>query len=96
MKQNEMFAFPNDRTGFFPAEIDLKDEKNYPLISPNLYRVQKFTDRDYFFRHHLETDVENRKPLKGTSWKRLGPAGLKGIVKVRINHLGAIIHVGEY
>ena len=41
MKINEMFVFPNTATGFDPHEIDLTDQKNYSLISPNLFRVQK-------------------------------------------------------
>lgn len=94
MKQNEMFVFPSEE--FNPKEIDLFDPNNYGLISINLYRVQKFTNRDYFFRHHLETDVETNNKLKGVTWKRLGLNGVNGIIKVRINHLGKIVRVGEY
>ncbi|UZO81389.1 type II CRISPR RNA-guided endonuclease Cas9 [Aquimarina sp. ERC-38] len=94
MKQNEMFVFPSEN--FDPNHINLFDEKNTSLISPNLYRVQKFTFKDYFFRHHLETTVEDNKALSGISWKRCGLNGLQGIKKVRINHLGQIVHVGEY
>lgn len=96
MKQNEMFVFPNEKAGFNPREIDLLDPENRSLISPNLFRVQKFTIRDYFFRHHLETNVEDNFRLKGVTWKREGLAGIKEIIKVRINHLGQIISVGEY
>lgn len=96
MKQNEMFVFPNPKTGFDPNEIDLMDENNYALISPNLYRVQKLAAKDYFFRHHLETSVEDKKELNGIAYKRLGLNGIRGIVKVRINHIGKIVSVGEY
>jgi len=96
MKQNEMFVFPNATTGFNPAEIDLLDPKNKKLISPNLFRVQKIATKDYFFRHHLETNVETDNVLKNTTWKREGLSGLKDIVKVRINHLGDIVSIGEY
>ncbi len=97
MKQNEMFVFPNEQIDFNPNEIDLEDEKNYTTISPNLFRVQKIATKNYFFRHHLETTVENNKQLSGVAFKpQLGLNGLKGIVKVRINHLGKIIKVGEY
>lgn len=41
LKQNEYFVFPNAETGFNPNEVDLMDEKNYSIISPNLFRVQK-------------------------------------------------------
>jgi len=96
MKQNEYFVFPNETTGFNPKETDLLDPKNAKVISLNLFRVQKFTIRDYFFRHHLETNVEDKNSLKGITWKREGIGGIKNIVKVRLNHLGEIIKVGEY
>ena len=43
IKQNEYFVFPNEATGFIPSEVDLTDEANYGIISPNLYRVQKMS-----------------------------------------------------
>ncbi|KPH14764.1 type II CRISPR RNA-guided endonuclease Cas9 [Chryseobacterium sp. ERMR1:04] len=94
MKQNEMFLFHSE--DFNPQEIDLYDEKNLRLISKNLFRVQKFTVKDYFFRHHLETNVEDNSKLKGDTWKREGLNGIRGILKVRLNHLGKIVQVGEY
>jgi CRISPR-associated endonuclease Csn1 len=96
MKQNEYFIFPNEQTGFYPSEIDLLDAKNNKLISPNLFRVQKIAIRDYFFRHHLETNVEDNVKLKNITWKREGLSGISNIVKVRINHTGQILKVGEY
>jgi CRISPR-associated endonuclease Csn1 len=96
MKQNECFVFPNGRTGFNPNEIDLQDAEKYHLISPNLYRVQKIATKNYFFRHHLETTVEAKKELVNISYKpQLGLNGIVGIVKVRINHLGKIVEIGE-
>ena len=97
MKQNEYFVFPNEETGFNPNEIDLMNPINYALISPNLYRVQKIGSKDYTFRHHLETTVEDKKELKGITYKRItNIATLKSIVKVHINHIGQIVAVGEY
>lgn len=97
MKQNEYFVFPNEKTGFKPNEIDLLNANNWSIISPNLYRVQKFTTGDYFFRHHLETNVENVNSLKDIIWKRINSVNnLAGIIKVRLNHLGNIVAVGEY
>lgn len=94
MKQNEYFVFPNEKTGFNPSEIDLLNPENYAVISPNLYRVQKFSNKDYFFRHHLETTVTNNLEM---TYKRLrAPSTLCGVVKVRINHIGQIVSVGEY
>ncbi|MBR0174846.1 MAG: type II CRISPR RNA-guided endonuclease Cas9, partial [Bacteroidales bacterium] len=97
MKINEMFVLPNPQTGFDPAEIDLTDQKNYGRISPNLYRVQKLSKKDYYFRHHLETSIEDTKELQEITWKRIRNLdNLKGAVKVRINHIGEIVAVGEY
>jgi len=96
MKQNEYFVFPNEKTGFNPSEIDLLNPDNCAKISPNLFRVQKITSKDYFFRHHLETNIETPNETKDIIWKRLGLQGIKKIIKVRINHIGQIVFVGEY
>jgi CRISPR-associated endonuclease Csn1 len=105
MKQNEYFIFPNEKLGFNPKEIDLFDPKNRKLISPNLFRVQKLSKvvygnsavRDFVFRHHLETSVEEKKELNGLAYKQLKSLPhLEYIVKVRLNHIGEIISVGEY
>ena len=100
MKQNEYFVFPNEATGFIPSEVDLLDEANYCIISPNLYRVQKLSKasgRDYWFRHHLETMLNDDLRLKNSTFKRIQSLkGLEGIVKVRINSIGKIAAVGEY
>ena len=97
MKQNEYFVFPNPSTGFDPNEIDLLDPENYARISPNLFRVQKFTTKDYVFRHHLETTVnDTSETLRNITWIRLrNTNALAGIVKVRVNHIGQIVKVGE-
>ncbi|WP_461534183.1 type II CRISPR RNA-guided endonuclease Cas9 [Sinomicrobium sp.] len=99
MKQNEMFVFPNENTGFNPNEIDLLDPKNKKEISPNLFRVQKFGSllSGFWFRHHLETTVEVNNNLKGITYKVIQSANnLNNIIKVRIDHLGDIVSVGEY
>jgi CRISPR-associated endonuclease Csn1 len=105
MKQNEYFIFPNEKTGFNPNEIDLQDPKNNKLISPNLFRVQKLSKviygnsavREYVFRHHLETNVDEVKELKEVTYKNIKSLGyFEHMVKVRINHIGQIVKVGEY
>lgn len=97
MKQNEYFVFPNEKTGFNPQDIDLMNPENYASISPNLFRVQKIATKNYFFRHHLETDVQERKQLKDIAYKpQLGLNAIRGIVKVQVNHIGQIVSVGEY
>jgi CRISPR-associated endonuclease Csn1 len=105
MKQNECFVFPNKETAFNPSEIDLTDDDLANQISPNLYRVQKFSKltygkssvREYVFRHHLETNIEEKKELKEITFKNIKSLPhLEGIQKVRLNHLGKIVQVGEY
>lgn len=97
MKQNEYFVFPNSETGFDPTEIDLLDPNNYAKISPNLFRVQKFAFKNYVFRHHLETTIDKSDAtVKGITWTDFRSSkGLDKIVKVRINHIGQIVWVGE-
>lgn len=107
MKQNEYFVFPRyettkDEDGkekqikvFDPKKIELLDPKNYAQISPNLFRVQNIANKDYTFRHHLETTVTSN--LKDITYKRIrSPQALKKIVKVRVNHIGEIVAIGEY
>ena len=99
MKQNEYFVFPNISTGFDPNEINLLDPDNYHLISPNLFRVQKIGSllSGFWFRHHLETSVDVKKELKGITYKVIQSASnLAGLVKVRVNHIGQIVSIGEY
>src|SRR5690606_9468489 len=99
MKQNEYLVFPNEQTAINRNEIDLLDRKNYKTISPNLFRVQKFSKvmygnsavREYVFRHHLETNVDEKKELKEFAFKNIKSLGyFENIVKVRINHIGEI------
>jgi len=97
MKQNEYFVFPNEQSGFNPNETDLLNPANKKLISPNLFRVQKLASLQYWFRHHLETTVDVKPELKNIAYyPQLGLNGIKEIVKVRLNHLGDIVKVGEY
>lgn len=101
MKQNEMFVFPKD--DFNPEEIDLMDSKNKSTINKHLYRVQKISTKNYVFNHHLETEAvgaetfKNKKELADITYRFYqSEKYLEGSVKVRLNHLGNIVHVGEY
>ena len=103
MKQNEMFVFPSE--DFDPSQIDLFDPANKKVTSKHLFRVQTIsvvkygnnTIRDFKFRHHLETTLNDDKNLQNITYnqvKSLLP--LENIIKVRLNHLGNIVQVGEY
>jgi CRISPR-associated endonuclease Csn1 len=97
MKQNEMFVFPAD--DFNPNDYDLLDEKNAALISKHLFRVQKISSllSGIWFRHHLETKVEKNNDLKNITYKVIQTlTKLENVTKVRLNHLGQIVAVGEY
>ena len=96
MKQNEYFIFPNEETGFNPAEIDLLDDANYSLISPNLFRVLSTGVKDYWFRNHLDANSDKNSKAFDLLYKRKrNPESIKNIIKVRLNHLGKIVKVGE-
>ena len=105
MKRNEFFVFPNAETGFDPKKVDLLDPGNYASISPNLFRVQYVSKveygnqivRDYKFRHHLETTVKDEMALRNITYRQYKTIKFaEDIVKVRINHIGQIVSVGEY
>jgi CRISPR-associated endonuclease Csn1 len=103
IKQNEYFIFPS--ADFYPLEIDLLNPVNNKLISSHLFRVQKFSKliygnsavREYVFRHHLETSVDEKKELKDVTFRNIKSLPyFENSIKVRINHIGQIIKVGEY
>ncbi|MDR1729416.1 MAG: type II CRISPR RNA-guided endonuclease Cas9 [Prevotellaceae bacterium] len=100
----------NEKTGeiieedvitFNPEDIDLLNPENYHLISPNLFRVQKLDSGGRIhFIHHLEAgkvkEITGRSMLKDIAYTSRAISNLQGIVKVRINHIGQIVSVGEY
>ncbi|TYP75956.1 type II CRISPR RNA-guided endonuclease Cas9 [Aquimarina intermedia] len=101
LKQNEIFVFPS--LDFEPSEVDLFDTNNKKIISENLFRVQKISSKNYVFNHHLETKAagsdtfKNKKELSELTYKFYqSEKYLEGIIKVRLNHLGDIVHIGEY
>ena len=110
MKQNEYFVFPRyDENGnmiFNPLDHDKEwycNPANYAEISPNLFRVQSISKvmygnnavRDYIFRHHLETVVTSK--LKGVTYQQHKSLSFADkILKVRVNHIGKIVSIGEY
>lgn len=101
MKQNEYFIFPSE--SFNPQEMDLLNPENYHLISPNIFRVQSISSKYYIFNHHLETKnadgnlFKNFKELSGITYNFFQTTSpLVNIIKIRINHLGQIVQLGEY
>ena len=95
MKQNEFFIFPSEN--FNPQEMDLLNPSNYHLISPNIFRIQKIAAKNYMFRHHLETTVVEVNELKDIAYRSVrSTSPLLNMIKVRLNHLGKIVQLGEY
>lgn len=97
MKRNEYFVIPDPDNGFFPDEMDLTDPTRYAEVSKHLYRVQKLATRNYMFRQQYETTVADVAELKDIAFILIQSTNrLKGFVKVRVNHVGQIVSVGEY
>src|SRR5699024_2299677 len=101
LKQNEMFIFPSDE--FNPLQLDLKNPVSRPVISKHLFRVQEISTKNYMFNHHLETEavtgdiLKNKKEISGIVYHFIqSEKHLENIIKVRLNHLGDIVQVGEY
>lgn len=98
MQQNEMFIMGINEDDYQEA-IQAKD---YITISKHLYRVQKLSKKEYVFRHHLETKVDdkyngNKDQMKS---KQMGKLIViqsfdswknRNPHKVRITQLGKII-----
>ena len=71
------------------------ETQNYSLLSRHLYRVQKLATRSYWFRHHLETSVQDKTNSRGdvpkfycvTSFKGYGKLNPR---KVKVDRLGRI------
>jgi CRISPR-associated endonuclease Csn1 len=70
-------------------------EKNYAMLSKYLYRVQKVSSSDYYFRKHTDTTVEDSNVLKKiNNYKRISSIGAlikENPIKVRINYVGEIV-----
>lgn len=56
MQQNEMFVLGMSEELYQEA---MRNE-DYVMLSKHLYRVQSISQKDYFFRHHLETTVDDK------------------------------------
>ena len=69
--------------------------QDYHKLSEHLYRVQKMSSRDYWFRYHLETSVADDKNTSGRIPKfhrvrSLSDYEKRSIRKVRVDLLGRI------
>jgi CRISPR-associated endonuclease Csn1 len=80
------------------------ENKDYQLLNKHLYRVQKIRSKEYTFRHHIETSVDDKydnkpNPALSMSMKKLinirsfGGWWDQYPHKVRVNLLGEITKV---
>lgn len=88
---NEMFVF-----GLDPKEVDFLDTKNRQLISKNLFRVRKLSAGNYWFLHHLESQIleDNTSKALGRA-KFASVASMEGAIKIKVDRLGIIYKTGE-
>ncbi|MCW3078075.1 MAG: cas9 [Bacteroidetes bacterium] len=100
MQINDLFVFDLKHSeNPTEEEINFIDTKNRNIISEKLFRLQKMSKKsngqfDIHFRHHLETSVERNIP--NLTWINItSNTQLSRLCKLRINHLGDIIKVGE-
>ncbi len=98
MQLNDMFVM-----GLTEEEWhDVLEENNYSTINKHLYRIQKIQSGTYYFRHHIETTVDDkyngvRNEMKSKEMKKViviqsyDSFSKQNPHKVKINLLGQII-----
>lgn len=92
IQQNEMFIL-----GLSSDELNSAIEsKDYPVISKHLYRVQKVQSKDYTFRHHLETKIDDSKVNRETK-KFIRVTNIKTFngIKVRVNSTNKVTLIND-
>ncbi len=93
MQQNEMFILGMEEEHY----QDAMRNNDYATLSRYLYRVQKLAKGDYFFRHHLETTVDDNSSTAKSigKMKRLALKSLSGNNphKVHISITGRITEI---
>ncbi len=103
MQINDLFVFDLKHSeNLTEDKINFFDSSNRNNLSKKLFRIQKLSKNSVGqfqidFRHHLETTVNrNENELRGITWERFQSNDhLKRLTKIRINHLGEIIKIGE-
>ena len=91
MQQNEMFVL-----GMTIEEYEnARAVNDYSLISNNLYRVQKLAEKNWVFRHHLETQIVDdsnaKKSRRYYLLQSLGALYSLNPIKVKVNCIGSLV-----
>jgi CRISPR-associated endonuclease Csn1 len=96
MQKNEMFVIGKTRD-----EVnEMIEAGNYADLSPYIYRVQKLSESDYYFRHHLETKVDDKfgdkkdEKLSSQLQKFIRITSLKNLTRPDI-HKVTILNTGK-
>ena len=103
MQVNDLFVFDlkHSEHPTQENELDFTLPENRHRISKKLFRLQKMSkkraNREFAFRYHLETTIDRKeKCLRGITWEEIqSDQKLSRVTKIKINHLGEIIRVGE-
>lgn len=82
MQQNEMFILGMEEELY----NDAIQKEDYATLSKYLYRVQSISQKDYFFRHHLETTVDDKY-----NGERNAVLSTKMGKLIRVKSLGALM-----
>ena len=92
IQRYDYLVVPDKENGFDPLTIDVCNPKNYHVISPYLFRVQKMSSKNYVLRQHLDTSNKTPDELKGiTSIEIRSLNNFIGCIKVSIDRLGRIV-----
>lgn len=82
LEENDMFILGLNDDEFNDNKL------NYDFLTRYLFRVQKISDGDYTFRHHLASTLDNKnEEIRIASlkkWKEMNP------IKVQINEIGSL------
>ena len=87
MQQNEMFILGMDDELY----NDTMQKNDYATLSKYLYRVQSISKKDYFFRHHLETTVDDKYNGEKNAALSINMGKL-----IRIKSLGALQNISPH
>ncbi len=92
LQQNEMFIL-----GMKPDEFQKALKGNdRKMVSDHLFRVQKIANRNYVFRHHLETQLNDSEEAKESKrfylFRSISAFDKLNPQKVKVNNLGEIIN----
>jgi len=97
MQQNQMFLLnlPDE----IQEDLEIIDKST---LSKYLYLVWSVSESDFWFRHHLETKNSELKSVNGAResnryfrFKSISSFLASNPVKVRLNHLGDIVQIGQ-